>query len=106
MAKYMFTGTFTLQGGKGVMAEGGSSRARVVAAAFESVGGKMESYHFAFGADDYVVIGEVPDSVTAAALALTVGSSGGVNNRTVALLTPEEVDRATKLTPSYRAPGS
>jgi sarcosine oxidase gamma subunit len=60
---------------------------------------------FAFGGDDFFIIADLPDNAAAAALALTVSASGAVNVRTVVLLTPEEVDAATKLSPSYRAPG-
>ena len=43
---------------------------------------------------------------TAAAVALTVGASGLVNLKTTVLMTPEEVDQATKKSPAYRAPGA
>jgi uncharacterized protein with GYD domain len=66
----------------------------------------VESFHFGFGSDDYYVIVDLPGNAAAAAAGLTVSAAGGVHNRTVVLLTPEEVDAATKLSPSYRAPGS
>ena len=106
MSKYLFTGSFTSQGGKGVVAEGGSARVKVVEALMASVGGKLEAYYFSFGADDYVIIADLPDNEAAAAGALAVGSSGAVNNRTIVLLTPEEVDRAAQRSPVYRAPGA
>lgn len=106
MAKYLFTGSFTAQGGKGVLAEGGSSRVTAVSALMKSLGGTLESYYFSFGADDYVIIADLPSNEAAAAGALTVGGSGAVNNRTVVLLTPGEVDAAVKKAPSYRAPGA
>ena len=105
MAKYLFTGKFTAQGGKGVMGEGGSARVQAVSALVASLGGRLESYHFAFGEDDYVVIAELPDNVAAAAAGMAVSSSGAVSNRTVVLLTPEEVDQAARRSPTYRAPG-
>jgi uncharacterized protein with GYD domain len=49
---------------------------------------------------------EFPDNESAAAMALTVNSSGAVTTRTVVLLTPEEVDRAAQRSVSYRAPGA
>jgi len=106
MSKFMFTGSFTAQGGKGVAAEGGSARVKAVEALMASAGGKLESYHFSFGADDYVIIADLPSNEAAAGAALAVGGSGAVNNRTVVLLTPEEVDRASGITATYRAPGS
>ena len=106
MPKYMFTGSFTAQGGKGVVAEGGSSRVKAVEALMASLGGKLDSYYFAFGADDYVIIADLPGNEAAAAGGMAVGTSGAVNNRTVVLLTPDEVDRAAGITTTYRAPGS
>jgi len=49
---------------------------------------------------------DVPDNVTAAAVALTVGASGAIKLKTTVLLTPEEVDQASKKSISYRAPGA
>lgn len=106
MAKFLFTGGYTTEGGRGVLSEGGSTRRTVVEKLCASVGGKLESFHFAFGGDDYVIIADLPSNEAAAAVALTVSSSGAVRNRTIVLLTPEEVDAATKLSPSYRAPGA
>jgi uncharacterized protein with GYD domain len=106
MAKYLFIGSYTAEGAKGVLAEGGSSRRAAVAKLCASVGGTLESFHLGFGSDDYYVIADVPGNAAAAAVAMTISSSGAVHNRTVVLLTPEEVDAATKLSPSYRAPGT
>ena len=106
MPKYMFTGSFTAQGAKGLQSEGGTRRVQAIKEGFASVGGTLESYHFAFGSDDYFIIGDLPDNAAAAALALRTSSSGAVHTRTIVLLTPEEVDAASRLSPAYRAPGS
>ncbi len=106
MPTYLFTGNFTAQGAQGVQQEGGSARVRAVRDLFASVGGSLESYHFAFGKDDYFIIGKLPSNAAAAAVSLRVSSSGAVSNRTVVLLTPEEFDEVAKLSPAYRAPGS
>jgi uncharacterized protein with GYD domain len=106
MPKYMFTGSFTAEGAKGVQAEGGTRRVQAISAGFASVGGTLESYHFAFGGDDFFIIGELPDNAAAAALALRTSASGAVHTRTIVLMTPEEVDQVSALSPVYRAPGS
>jgi uncharacterized protein with GYD domain len=69
------------------------------------MGGHIESYYFAFGENDVVVIADIPDNVTAAALALGIASTGTVTTKTTVLLTPEEVDQATKKTFAFRAAG-
>jgi uncharacterized protein with GYD domain len=105
MAKYLFTGGYTVEGARGILAEGGSSRRAAVDKLAASVGGTVESFHLAFGSDDFFIIADLPDNAAAAALALTVSASGAVNVRTIVLMTPEEIDAATKLSPAYRAPG-
>jgi len=105
MPKYLSMGSYTVEGIQGVLKEGGTGRRKAVQAAIEAMGGKMESYYFAFGEYDVVVISEVPDNVTAAALAIGIGSTGTVTLKTTVLLTPEELDEATKKTISFRAAG-
>ncbi len=106
MAKYLFRATYSQEGLKGVLKGGGSARRTALSQAAQSVGGKLEAFYFAFGRDDVYLIVEAPDNVSAAAVALTAGASGSVSRlETVVLLTPEEVDQATKKTVSYRAPG-
>ena len=106
MPKYLFTGSFTATGDLGLEHEGGTKRRAVVEKTFASLGGKLESYHFAFGSDDFFVIGDLPNNAAAAAASLTTSATGAVHTRTVVLLTPEEVDAVAKLHPSYRAPGT
>jgi uncharacterized protein with GYD domain len=106
MPKYLIQASYTQQGAEGVKSAGGSSRRDSVAAACESVGGKMESFHFAFGEADAYVIVDLPSNEAATALALAVNSSGGAHMKTTVLLTPEEVDAATQQSPEYRVPGS
>ena len=105
MAKYLSTGSYTVDGIKGVLKEGGSGRRDAVAAAIKAMGGHMEAYYFAFGENDVVVISELPDNVTALALSMGIASTGTVGVKTTVLLTPEEVDKATKKTLSFRAAG-
>ena len=106
MPKYLIEASYTQEGVKGVQSAGGSSRRDAIAQLAEGVGGQLESFHFAFGDRDAYVIVDLPDNETAAAVALTVNASGGATTRTVALLTPEEVDAAAKKSVDYRAPGS
>ena len=105
MAKYLIQANYSSEGLKGLLKEGGTSRRKVVDQLLASVGGKAESFYYAFGDTDAFVIVDVADNVTAAAVALTVGASGAVNLKTTVLMTPEEVDQATKKSPAYRAPG-
>jgi uncharacterized protein with GYD domain len=106
MPKFLIEASLTTQGVKGVQGEGGTARREAVAKAVESVGGRLESFHFGFGEHDVFVIADFPDNESAAAMALAVNSSGAVTTRTVVLLTPEEVDAAAKRSVDYRPPGA
>src|SRR5438445_6252968 len=106
MAKYLIEARYVGEGIKGLLKEGGSSRRQAVDKLLASVGGKVESFYFGFGDVDAYVVVDVPDNMTAAAIALTVGASGSVQVKTTVLMTPEEVDAATKKNPAYRAPGA
>ena len=106
MPKYLIEASYTSLGIKGVQSAGGSARVEAVRAALESVGGRLESFHFGFGDHDAYVIAEAPDNVSAAAVAITVNASGGAVAKTTVLLTPEEVDAAAQKSVGYRAPGS
>ncbi len=98
--------TYTHDGLKGVKAKGGSARADVASKLFEELGGKLESFYFAFGGTDVFVIADLPDDVSAAAAALTVSAGGGATTRTVSLLTPaEEIDDAVSKYATYSPPG-
>jgi uncharacterized protein with GYD domain len=72
----------------------------------ERMGATLEAFYFAFGGDDVFVIADLPDHASAAAVSLAVGATGAANIKTVVLLTPEEVDEATKKDVGYRPPGA
>jgi uncharacterized protein with GYD domain len=106
MPKYLFEASYTLEGIRGVQSAGGSSRRDAVAKVAESVGGRLESFYFAFGDRDVLTIVDLPDNESATAVALTVNASGAVNVRTTVLMEPEEVDGAAKRSVDYRPPGA
>jgi uncharacterized protein with GYD domain len=105
MPKYLVQGSYTVDGTKGLLAEGGSARVAAVRQLFEASGGKLESMYFTFGSDDFVIIAESADDVAASALSLMVTASGAVKIRTTPLIMPEEIDAATQQAVSYRPPG-
>ena len=107
MPKFMIKGSYSTEGIKGVLKEGGSGRVKAIEQLVSAVGGTLESAYFAFGGSDVYVIADLPDNATAAAIAATVGASGALSSfETVVLLTPAEIDDAVKKTISYRPPGS
>lgn len=105
MPKYLFHGSYTLEGLKGLMKEGGSGRRKAADEIVGALGGSVEAYYFAFGDDDFYLIADMPDNVSAATGALVAAASGAINISTTILLTPEEVDEATRRGAPYRPPG-
>lgn len=106
MPKYLFEINYTLDGVRGVAAKGGSVRKSAAQAAAKSLGGKVDSFYFAFGKTDVFTVVDLPDNEAAAALALTVTAAGGVTARTVVLVTPEEIDGAAQKTVKYTPPSA
>lgn len=105
MPKYLFEARYTADGAKGIVKEGASARRAAVEKAAASVGGRIESFYFAFGDVDAYVIMDLPDNATAASMALAVGASGRASTKTVVLLSVDEADAAAKKSVAYRPPG-
>ncbi|MFC1830432.1 GYD domain-containing protein [Thermodesulfobacteriota bacterium] len=105
MAKYLYQASYVGEGIKGLLAEGATSRVDYVKSLITGMGGTVEAFYFSFGDDDVVAIGDFPDNKTAAAFTLAVNASGAVKIKTTVLMTPEEVDEATRKTVNYRPPG-
>lgn len=105
MAKYLLKANYTVDGLQGLLKEGGTGRREAINKAITSVGGKLESLYYAFGETDLFLIIDMPDNVTAAATTLIASAAGSSVTKITVLLTPEEVDAATKITADYRPPG-
>lgn len=105
MAKYLVRASYTQEGLKGLIKDGGSKRVRAVEEAMKSVGAKIESFYFALGKDDVYAIIDAPDVETASALSLVTNASGAVHLKTTVLLTPQQVDAAVKKSVAYTPPG-
>jgi uncharacterized protein with GYD domain len=106
MATFLVTGNYTPEGAKGLLKDGGSKRVEAVKSMVGQLGGTVEAFYYAFGESDVVLIVDVPDNVTAAAISMAVNSTGLVEIMLTALITAEEVDAAAKKTVGYRAPGT
>ncbi|HWI27855.1 MAG TPA: GYD domain-containing protein [Stellaceae bacterium] len=105
MPKYLIKARYTAQGLKGLQEEGGTRRKESISNALSALGGKLEAMYFAMGDDDVVVIADAPDNAAIAAVGIAVSATGSVRTETVALLTPEEIDKAVKHKINYRPPG-
>jgi len=88
-------------------------RLDVVRLPIEKLGGKIHSAFFAFGAFDVIAITEMPDNMSAAAIAIAFAAGGAVSHvQTTPLMTAAQAVEALKLAGScgYRsvvaAPGA
>jgi uncharacterized protein with GYD domain len=105
MGKYLLLASYTADGAKGLMKEGGTKRREAAEQAIKSTGGTMEAFYFAFGEHDAYVLIDAPDHASVAAASVAINATGAVRGKTIVLMTPEEMDQATKKTVTYRAPG-
>jgi uncharacterized protein with GYD domain len=102
----LISANYTAEGMDGVRAAGAKSRVDAVSTMLAAMGGRLESFHFAFGDTDVFAIADVPDDEAAAAVAIAINSSGAVSIRTTKLLTVEQVDDALGRSVNYQKPGS
>ena len=106
MARYLYIVKYSPEGTAGVLKDGGTARRAAAKALTESVGATLESFDFAFGSDDAYVIVDSPTPEAIAAVSMTLAASGAGSGRAIPLLTPEQVDAAAELSPSYSPPGA
>ena len=105
MPKYLISGSYVGEGIKGLLKDGGTKRKETVNRLMGSLGGTVESMHFAFGDDDFFIIVDGPDNVKIAAGSLIASSTGAVSTKVTVLLTPEELDEVSGISVEYRPPG-
>ena len=104
MPKYLVKVNYTPEGAKGLHHEGGSKRRAAAEHAIKSVGGRIDAFYFAFGDWDVIVIADLPDNTSAAALSVAVTSTGAAETSTTPLITAEEMDNACHKVVGYQPP--
>ena len=96
MSFYLIQASYSTQA-TAAMINNPQDRAAAVRPVIERMGGKLHGLWLAFGEYDAVVIAELPDNVSAAAVSMAVGSSGGISSyRTTPLITSSEAMEAMK----------
>ena len=106
MPKFLVKASYNAEGARGLLKEGGTGRRAAVQKLIEGSGGKVEAFYFAYGECDAYVLVDFPEATTGVAVSLAVNASGLVHVSLVPLITPEELDAATKKSVTYRAPGA
>ncbi|MGA8270565.1 MAG: GYD domain-containing protein [Candidatus Sulfotelmatobacter sp.] len=96
MPHYLHQIAYSREGWEALMAHP-QNRIEAVRPAIEKLGGKIETAWFAFGEYDVIVVAELPDNVSAAAIAIAFASGGACKTvQTTPLMSPEEALQAVK----------
>ena len=94
MPLYMIQASYSAQA-TASMVKNPQDRAAAIRPMIERMGGKLQDLWFCFGEYDIVAIAEVPDNVTAAAMAMAIGSSGAMSAyRTTPIMTTADAKKA------------
>lgn len=96
MGLYLYIGSYSAEGRKGLLAEGGSFREAATRKLVESAGGSIERYLFAVGPFDFVIIAQMPDDKAAIIPPLIANSTGTVSVTTTKLMSPADMDSVTR----------
>ena len=110
MPKYVFLGGYTPEAWKG-MIDNPESRRTAVERAAEAAGGRVDSFYWTFGEDDFLCIAEAPDDMAAAAVSVGVAASGRLRHmRTIRLISEDEevslLGKARTVSSAYVPPGA
>ena len=84
------------------------NRLEALRPAIEGLGGRIESFYYAFGENDIVAIVEFPDNISVAAFSVAASAGGAVTSiKTTPLMTVDEgMEMLRKAAgSSYRPPG-
>jgi uncharacterized protein with GYD domain len=106
MGRYLYKVSYSKEGMQGVMRQGAADRQAFIEKLASEVGGSITSFDFAFGDTDVYVMADMPDHVTAAAIATAVSASGAASIETVVLLSADDIDRAIAKDVPYKPPGA
>ena len=100
-AKYMLKASYTVEGTRGLMKEGGSRAVQPLQTAVEGMGGRMEVLLLYLGRAGRSRDRRRPDLVTITALSWRSMQQVAFRVSTSVLVTPEQIDEAAKKSVSY-----
>jgi uncharacterized protein with GYD domain len=96
MPVFLHQVAYSREGWQAVLAQP-QNRIEAVRPAIEKLGGKIKSAFFAFGDYDVILITEMPDNISAAAIAIAFAGGGACKSvQTTPLLSAEEAIEAMK----------
>jgi uncharacterized protein with GYD domain len=105
VAKFLVHASYTVEGTKGLLKSSASERRKAVEELLASLGGTLEAFYFTFGAEDAILIIDLPNAEAALSIGFAVRASGMVQSKTTILIPIDEVDRAIKTPVHFTPPG-
>ena len=108
MPTYMIQGSYGAEG-LTALVKNPQNRIQAIKPAIEKLGGKLKDAYLSFGEYDFVIIAEMPDNVSAAAISMAFGAGGALQStKTTPLLSPTETIEAMKKasTSGYKPPSA
>ena len=108
MPKFAFIGSYSKESWVH-MVDSPKDRTESVRKLVKSAGGALESFYLMLGADDFLIIADMPDAASAAAASVAVASTGAVRStRTIPLIewsaAPAMLVKAKSAKAEYQAP--
>ena len=104
MAKYLFQGSYTVEGLRALLREGGTQQCQAVAQLVTAFGGSLEHFYYAYGNDDFFIIADLPDTIATTSVSLAISATGVAQLQTVVLIAPEDMDTAAQYSVRYCPP--
>ena len=108
MPKYMYQVAYTSESWATQLASP-QDREQQIGEVVQRLGGRIESFYYAFGDYDLVLVADFPDNESAAAISLAATSGGAVKSiKTTPLMTKSQGMEAMRKAAGagYRPPGS
>ena len=90
MPLYLWQGAYTAEAWSNLIRKP-QNRIEVVRPVIEKLGGKIRGAYFSFGEYDVILFLEMPDNVSAAALAMAITAGGALRaSKTTVLMSPDD----------------
>ena len=106
MPTYMIKASYTAEGTRGLLKDGGTGRRDAIEAMIASRGGSLKGFYYAFGDDDLYIIADLPSNADVVAVSMAINASGGAKVKTNTLLEAHDIDDAVQKATRYRPPGT
>jgi uncharacterized protein with GYD domain len=106
MPTFLIKATYTAEGTRGLLKDGGTGRKEAIEALITSRGGELKGFYYAFGDDDLYIIATLPTNSDLAAVSLAINASAGAKVKAHTLLDAKEIDEAVQKVVRYRPPGT